>query len=115
MTNALVEHLGAAGSHGRAFPTSAAMAEAPEAFYREVASAGYRGAYLRSLAAEVAEGRVDLEALAADRELPDEEVERRLLALPGIGPYAAAHTMMLLGPLLAARARTRGRGRSTRA
>jgi 3-methyladenine DNA glycosylase/8-oxoguanine DNA glycosylase len=30
-------------------------------------------------------------------QLPDAEIERRLLALPGIGPYAAAHVMMTLG------------------
>jgi 3-methyladenine DNA glycosylase/8-oxoguanine DNA glycosylase len=35
---------------------------------------------------------VDLEALA-DPELPEDEVAARLLALPGIGPYAAAHVM----------------------
>jgi N-glycosylase/DNA lyase len=27
----------------------------------------------------------------------DDEVAARLLALPGVGPYAAAHVMMLLG------------------
>jgi 3-methyladenine DNA glycosylase/8-oxoguanine DNA glycosylase len=75
------------------------MAEADESFYRDVARAGYRGAYLRSLAADVASGQLDLEELArADAdELPDEEVATRLLALPGVGPYAAAHVMMLLG------------------
>jgi 3-methyladenine DNA glycosylase/8-oxoguanine DNA glycosylase len=101
MTNALVEHLGerAIGSERRAFPTPAAMAEAGDDFYRDVARAGYRGAYLRRLAADVAEGRLDLEELgdAPPEELADEEVERRLLALPGVGPYAAAHVMMLLG------------------
>jgi 3-methyladenine DNA glycosylase/8-oxoguanine DNA glycosylase len=66
-------------------------------FYRDVARAGYRSAYLRSLASSVASGELDLEALAADRELPDDEVETRLLALPGVGPYAAAHVMMLIG------------------
>jgi 3-methyladenine DNA glycosylase/8-oxoguanine DNA glycosylase len=106
MVGALVEHLGEAapgapadGPLGRAFPTPAAMAEAGETFYRDVARTGYRGAYLRSLAADVAAGRLDLEELArtdAD-ELPDEEVATRLLALPGVGPYAAAHVMMLLG------------------
>jgi 3-methyladenine DNA glycosylase/8-oxoguanine DNA glycosylase len=30
-------------------------------------------------------------------DLPDDEVEARLLALPGIGPYAAAHVMLTLG------------------
>ena len=101
MTSALVEHLGerAAASERRAFPTPAAMAAADDAFYRDVARAGYRGAYLRRLAADVAEGRLDLEELAEapPDELPDEEVELRLLALPGVGPYAAAHVMMLLG------------------
>ena len=71
-----------------------AMAEAGDAFYRDVARAGYRGAYLKKLAEEVAGGRVDLEALN-DPELPDGEVKRRLLALPGVGPYAAAHIMLM--------------------
>ena len=103
MVGALVEHLGIAaptapaeGPAGRTFPTPAAMAEAPEAWYRDVARAGYRGAYLRTLAAEVASENLDLEELNAD-DLPDDEVERRLLALPGVGPYAAAHVMTLIG------------------
>jgi 3-methyladenine DNA glycosylase/8-oxoguanine DNA glycosylase len=29
--------------------------------------------------------------------LTDDEAEKRLLALPGVGPYAAAHVMMMLG------------------
>jgi N-glycosylase/DNA lyase len=97
MTTALVDHLGLKAPDGRrAFPTPAAMAEASEAFYRDVVRAGYRGAYLRSLAGSVAEGRLDLEALD-DPELSDDEVAERLLALPGCGPYATAHMMMLLG------------------
>jgi 3-methyladenine DNA glycosylase/8-oxoguanine DNA glycosylase len=101
MVGALVENLGeeSAGGHGRAFPTPAAMAAAPETFYRDVVRAGYRGAYLRTLAADVAAGSLDLERLrdASPNELPDEEVAAQLLALPGVGPYAAAHVMMLLG------------------
>ena len=54
-------------------------------------------AYLRSLASSVASGELDLEALAADHELDDDEVAARLLELPGVGPYAAAHIMMLIG------------------
>jgi 3-methyladenine DNA glycosylase/8-oxoguanine DNA glycosylase len=97
MTTALVEHLGLEAPDGRhAFSTPAAMAEADEDFYRDTVRAGYRGAYLRSLAAAVAEGSLDLEVLN-DPELPDEEVAERLLALPGCGPYATAHMMMLLG------------------
>jgi 3-methyladenine DNA glycosylase/8-oxoguanine DNA glycosylase len=106
MVAALVEHLGepavgaaADGPYGRAFPTPEAMAEADISFYRDVARAGYRGAYLRTLADAVADGRLDLEELgrAPSDELSDDEVAARLLALPGVGPYAAAHIMMLLG------------------
>jgi 3-methyladenine DNA glycosylase/8-oxoguanine DNA glycosylase len=89
MVGALVNRLGKG-----AFPSPQAMAEAEPSFYRDVVRAGYRGAYLRSLAASVADGTVDLEALR-DPALPDEEVAARLLALPGVGPYAAAHVMTL--------------------
>ena len=72
---------------------------AVDEFYRDVARTGYRGPYLREIAARVAGGELDLEALltTSRAELPDEEVERRLLELPGVGPYAAAHVMLLLG------------------
>jgi 3-methyladenine DNA glycosylase/8-oxoguanine DNA glycosylase len=99
MVGALVSELGAAaqGDAGaRAFPTPAAIAEAHPEFFTEVARAGYRGPYLRALATDVAEGRLDLEELN-DPELPDEEVAARLLAIAGVGPYAMAHVMMLLG------------------
>lgn len=106
MVDALVGHLGepaedapGTGSDGRVFPTPAAMAAADEAFYRERVRCGYRGAYLRALARSVVEGELDLEAMgrATAKELPDEELERRLLALPGVGPYAASHVMLMLG------------------
>jgi 3-methyladenine DNA glycosylase/8-oxoguanine DNA glycosylase len=94
MTAALVDNLGTVAPGGaRSFPTAEAMAEANEDFYREVVRAGYRGPYLKQLAGDVAGGQVDLEALN-DPQLPDEEVAVRLLALPGVGPYAAAHVML---------------------
>jgi len=97
MSTALVSELGIQAPDGkRAFPTPGAMAQAGEAFYKDVVRSGYRGQYLRTLASDVASGAVDLEALA-DPELPDDEVAARLLALPGCGPYATAHMMMLLG------------------
>jgi N-glycosylase/DNA lyase len=101
MVSALVSELGeeSAGRLGRAFPTPAVMASAPESFYRDVVRAGYRGPYLKTLATDVAAGWLDLEQLRASSpdELHDDEVVARLLALPGVGPYAAAHMMMLLG------------------
>jgi hypothetical protein len=69
MVGAFVTHLGTrtaqarGGSwHGRAFPSAAIMAAAPEDFYRDVARAGYRGAYFRALAEMVASGEIDVEA-----------------------------------------------------
>jgi 3-methyladenine DNA glycosylase/8-oxoguanine DNA glycosylase len=97
MVTALVTNLGVAAPDGRhAFPTPRAMADVDEVFYREVVRSGYRGPYFRALATDVAEGRLDLEALL-DPELPDDEVAERLLALPGVGPYATAQILMLLG------------------
>jgi 3-methyladenine DNA glycosylase/8-oxoguanine DNA glycosylase len=93
MVTALVEELGATAPDGRhAFPSPVAMADADESFYRDVVRAGYRGAYLRSLAESVAGGDIDLEELN-DPALPEDEIAARLLALPGVGPYAAAHVM----------------------
>jgi len=97
MVTALVSELGPEAPAGRrAFPTAQAMAEADVAFYKDVVRAGYRGPYLRSLARDVADASLDLEELN-DPELHDDEVAERLLALPGCGPYATAHMMMLLG------------------
>jgi len=98
MVNALVEQLGEAAPTGaHAFPTAEAMASVPETFYRETVRAGYRSAYLHALASGVVAGTFDVETLGAETDLPDDEVAARLLALPGIGPYGAAHLMMLLG------------------
>lgn len=106
MVGALVEHLGEraigapqTGVRGRAFPSPDVMASTEEDFYRNVARAGYRSAYLISLARSVADGTVKLEELDRSHAagLTDEEVEERLLALPGVGPYAASHIMMMLG------------------
>jgi 3-methyladenine DNA glycosylase/8-oxoguanine DNA glycosylase len=97
MVTALVTNLGAAApGGGHAFPTAEAMAGADERFYKEVVRSGYRGPYFRAIAADVAAGRLDLEALL-DPEVPDDEAEARLLALPGVGPYATAQILMLLG------------------
>jgi N-glycosylase/DNA lyase len=99
MVSALVRELGTAAEGAperHAFPPPATVADAGDAFFRDVARAGYRGPYLRAVADDVASGRVDLEALR-DPALPDQEVTDRLLTIVGVGPYAMAHMMMLLG------------------
>jgi N-glycosylase/DNA lyase len=91
MTSALVE-LG-----GGAFPDPALLARTPLKWYAGVAKMGYRGPYVRAIAADVAAGRLDLESLVLRERYDDAAVEEFLLALPGVGPYAAAHVMQLLG------------------
>lgn len=91
MTRALVE-IG-----GGAFPEPDVLAQTSEEWYRDVARMGYRGAYVRSIATDVAGGALDLESLATAQRYDDAAVEEMLLALPGIGPYGAAHIMQLLG------------------
>ena len=104
MVQALVTNLGDAAVGvvdplANAFPTPTAMAAQDERFYREVVRSGYRAPHFLKLARAVTTGELDLESLgtAPRDEVSDEEVERTLLALPGIGPYAAAHIMMTLG------------------
>ena len=58
------------------------MAEAAESFYRDVMRPATAGRYLKTLATDVAEGRIDLEQLN-DPDLPDDEVAERLLCARG--------------------------------
>ena len=100
MVTALVENLGTRAADGRrSFPSPTAMAGAGEDFYRTVMRAVYRGPYFIALARSVDSGDLDLEMLrtVSRDEMNDDEVKDLLLALPGVGPYAAAHIMMLLG------------------
>lgn len=99
MVGALVSELGerARGYLGHVFPSPEQMARASDRFYRDTVRAGYRGPYLKQLARSVADGTIDLEQLADRGHLSDEDVEQRLLDLPGVGPYAASYIMMVLG------------------
>jgi N-glycosylase/DNA lyase len=95
MVQRLVAALGAiAPSGARAFPTPAACAEPGERFWRDIVRAGYRAKSCAALARAFAGGALDEAALAASA--PD-ALRRRLLALPGFGPYAAGQAMRLLG------------------
>ena len=99
MVSNLVAKLGAPvpGRDGaRAFPTPAAMAERPEAFYREEIRAGYRARALRDLAVKVASGALDVEAWRGSP-LPIDALSAEIRALDGFGPYATEHLLKLLG------------------
>jgi 3-methyladenine DNA glycosylase/8-oxoguanine DNA glycosylase len=80
----------------RAFPSPARLAAAGEDALRAEAGLGYRAPYVAELARTVAAGDLDLEAYK-DTDLPTPELRKRLLAIKGVGDYAAASLLMLLG------------------
>ena len=96
MVNRLVEELGEQGPAGRAFPSAQAMASRSERFFRDHLRVGYRAPYFRALARSVASGDLDVEGWR-DPSVPSEQLERRIRALLGFGPYATEHLMRLLG------------------
>ena len=79
-----------------AFPTPEALAAADADVLRNEVKLGYRAPYIAELAHAVAGGDLDLEALK-DEELPTPELRKRLLAIKGVGSYAAANLLLLLG------------------
>ncbi len=79
-----------------AFPTPERLAALDEATLRAEARLGYRAPYILWVAQEAASGRVDLEALKTS-DLPTLELRKRLMALKGVGGYAAANLLNILG------------------
>jgi 3-methyladenine DNA glycosylase/8-oxoguanine DNA glycosylase len=80
----------------RAFPTPESIAAVPETSFAASVRLGYRGPYIYNLARQVVSGELQLEALA-ESDLPTPELKKELLAIKGVGPYAAATLLMLLG------------------
>jgi 3-methyladenine DNA glycosylase/8-oxoguanine DNA glycosylase len=99
MVEALVSHYGAAlpsDPARHAFPTPERLAAADEAALRTSAKLGYRAPYVLELAQGVAAGAIDLEGYKTS-DLPTPQLRKQLLALKGVGTYAAAHLLMILG------------------
>ncbi len=96
MVGRLVDELGRpAPGGGRTFPRAADMASRREAFYRDRIRAGYRAPFLLDLA-RAASGEAGLESWRSPS-IPLGELERRIRALAGFGPYATEHLLRLLG------------------
>lgn len=99
MNNNLVSQFGAqlpTNPTRRAFPSPARLAETDEETLRAQTRLGYRAPYVLDLARKVNGGELDLEALKT-ADLPTSELRKSLLAIKGIGNYAAANLLMLLG------------------
>jgi 3-methyladenine DNA glycosylase/8-oxoguanine DNA glycosylase len=105
MTARLVNELGLAlsGAAGeveaplkKAFPTPEAIAASSPEFLREKIRVGYRANAIHELGVRVASGSFDLEALQTSQ-LPTLELRKELLKINGVGPYAAANLLLILG------------------
>lgn len=92
MLRKLVDVAGVGGT----FPEPAEVAALGTARLRDDARWGYRAAYLARLAEALAEGTLDLTAWERWQGTT-EELEREIRRVPGLGPYAAAHVLALLG------------------
>jgi N-glycosylase/DNA lyase len=81
--------------NNRAFPTPEALAAASD---EQLAGArlGYRGPYIQELAQRVVDGTLDLELFEHPNQ-STEALQKGLLMIKGVGPYAARTLMMLLG------------------
>jgi len=99
MVRALVGELGVAASGkpaDRSFPTAEAMAASPLRFYVKTVRAGYRGAYLKELAARVASGDLDPRRWL-DPGMPVEEIREEIRSVKGAGRYVSDNVLKLLG------------------
>ena len=109
MTRKLVEEFGASTA-GRekldpplsaidvkkAFPTPDAIAASNTNVLKEKIRVGYRAPAIHQLAVRVASGKFDLESLKTS-DMPTLELRKELLTMNGVGPYAAANLLMILG------------------
>ncbi|HUP21085.1 MAG TPA: hypothetical protein VM778_14205 [Gemmatimonadota bacterium] len=95
-TKGMVARLVDVAGRDGAFPTAAEVAAIGPERIRSEARWGYRAASLAGIAEAVASGDVD-PARWETWEGPSGELEEEIRALPGFGPYAAAHALALLG------------------
>lgn len=99
MVEALVAQFGAplpADPTRHAFPTAARLAATEAETLRSAARLGYRAPYVVELARAVASGELDLESLKTT-DMPTAKLRKQLLSIKGVGGYAAAHLLMILG------------------
>lgn len=80
----------------RAFPTPEAVAEAGENYLRQEVKLGYRASSIAQLSRQVPRGDLGLEGLKHSS-LETAELYKRLKSIKGVGQYAAAHILSLLG------------------
>jgi 3-methyladenine DNA glycosylase/8-oxoguanine DNA glycosylase len=83
-------------SDTKAFPTSDRIAASGPEVLREKVRVGYRAPAIHELAARVASGEFDIESFKTSA-LSTLELRKELMKIRGVGPYAAANLLMILG------------------
>ncbi len=99
MTRKLVDQFGMSldgRTEKHAFPDPASIAAGRPEVLKEAVRVGYRAPAIHQLAVRVASGQLDLESLKTSN-LPTLELRKELLSINGVGPYAAANLLMILG------------------
>lgn len=88
--------VGEFGTEGRTFPAPTQIAAVPFDEFAAKARMGYRAAYVHAIASAITDGASDLEAWQSEA-LTAADLRKRLLSLPGVGPYGAACLLLYLG------------------
>ncbi len=99
MVRSLVDQFGHPLPHDparRAFPVAAVLAGVEVETLRSETRLGYRAPYIRELATKVHDGTLDLESLRSYTGTTA-ELRKSLLGIKGVGSYAAANILMILG------------------
>jgi 3-methyladenine DNA glycosylase/8-oxoguanine DNA glycosylase len=99
MTEALVNQFGeplTGDSNQHAFPTPERIAASDEGTLRGTTRLGYRSPYILNLAQDIYSGKLDLESLKT-ASVPTDQLRKELLSIKGVGNYAAANLLMILG------------------
>ena len=85
-----------ADSDSKAFPTPDRIAASSDKVLRETVRVGYRAPALYELAAQVVSKQLDIESFKTSL-LPTLDLRKELMNIKGVGPYAAANLLMILG------------------
>jgi len=98
MTSNLIASFGdpLPGTDFKAFPTPERIAASSPELLREAVRVGYRAPAIHELASRVASRELDVESFKAST-LPTLELRKELMKIRGVGPYAAANLLMILG------------------
>ncbi|MGA7193307.1 MAG: hypothetical protein WBW94_06715 [Anaerolineales bacterium] len=80
----------------KAFPTPDRIAASSPEVLRETVRVGYRAKALHELAVQVASKQLDIESFKTSL-LTTLDLRKELMKINGVGPYAAANLLMILG------------------